>query len=502
MTRLLMMISMLVLCVPQGPGFLMAQDDAAVAPNKEDGKGKKDENESGEKEKKIESAKAEIKPIQIYESVSGRFESTVFDEIKTDFDSWSTLEIAELLPEGSAVTKGQELLRFDTEKIDKAIAEAEFAFRNAEFSLADAKLEMDEVNKTYALEQALAERQWKNAQVDFDYYNQVRAPNKIKDLEFDEKRSGYSLEYSKDELDQLEQMYTEDDLTEESEEIVLKRARRSVESSQHYLSRTLTRIKREREIEIPREQAQEEDRYKRAGLEFEKSQIKLPIRTKRAEIALAKAEFELENKKMALDKLIADRDKMILKSNTNGILYYGRCVRGKWVSAAGSANRQIEVGSKLPKDKCVLTVVDAKQLIIRADVEEKQLDGLQARMRGKALIKAAGKTVIPVVVKSISRIPIEGSKFDCEFVPEELGNAEVMPGMTCKMSFLVYENKQAVMVPKASVFSDDGEISHYVYVVKGEDTERKEVRAGLASGDMIEIVDGLAEGDEIAKKKP
>ena len=47
----------------------------------------------------------------------------------------------------------------------------------------------------------------------------------VKSAEFMVKYYDFMLDYEKDELDQLEKMYEADDLTEETEEIVLKRQR-------------------------------------------------------------------------------------------------------------------------------------------------------------------------------------------------------------------------------------------------------------------------------------
>ena len=316
------------------------------------------------KEKDIESVEVVVKPLKVFESFDGRFESTQMQEIKTDFESWSELEIKDVVDEGSVVTKGQVVIEFDPKKLDKAIAEAEFALRNSEFDFSDAELAMQEVNKTFELDSAIAERTWKNAQEDFDYYKKVSAPERLKDLDYDAKTAGYRLEYAKDELDQLEQMYTEDELTEESEEIVLKRARRDVESAERYMARSLLQIEREREIEIPRDDLRQDDQLQRASLEFEKSRITLPVKKQRTEIALAKSEFEVGNNRNKLEELTSDRNKMALMSQADGVVYYGRCVRGKWTGVSGSDARRLEVGDKVPADKVVMTIVDAGQLMI------------------------------------------------------------------------------------------------------------------------------------------
>ncbi len=474
------------------PATLFGQDPA----------GSKSDQADGESKKK-ETVEAKLKPMVVYESFDGIFESTRTHEVKTSFETWTDLMIDSVVEEGTAVTAGQEILKFDREKIDKAVVEAEFAFSNANFAMETAALEKKEADETFELDRESAERKWTNTKVDFEYYKSVLLPQKQKDIDYEEKTAAYMLEYSQDELNQLEQMYTEDELTEESEEIVLKRARRSVESAERSRDRTMLRVQRQREFDVPREQTQKEEALKREQIGFQRSQITLPIKKKKTEIALAQAEFALKNKQENLKELRRDQQKMTLTAPADGILYYGRSQRGKWVGAQGSSARRLEPFKKVPANAAIFTIVDVSQLMIRANLDESKLDSLSPRMRGKALIKAAGNTTITVMIKSVSRIPLDDGKFDCQIMAENIpAGAAVMPGMSCKLSFLVHENQQAVVVPKASVFSDDENVTHYVYLKEGDEFKRQEVTVGHSSGDDIEIVSGISAGDSIAKSKP
>ena len=453
--------------------------------------------------KKIETVAAEKKPLIAYESVGGVFESTQIHEVKTDFENWTDLVIESVVEEGVVVAKGEQLLKFETETIDKAVAEAEFAFKNSEFEFKTAELTMKQATETFELDRAGAERAWKNASEDYEYYLKTSLPNEMDDLEFGKKTAGYYLEYSKDELDQLEKMYTEDELTEESEAIVLKRAQRDVESATRSLDRTMTRLARQEKTEIPREKIQQEESLKRAEMTYARAMITLPIARQKAEIALAQAEFALEQKKQTLTDLQADQAKMILVAPAAGIAYYGTCNRGKWSGPGGAGTRQLEPEKKLTAKAVVMTIVDIEQLMIRANLGEASLNSLSPRMRGKALITAAGNTTLPVLIKSISRIPLDDNKFDCQIAIEKLpADVTVMPGMACKLSFQVYENKQALVLPKTSVFSDDDGVTNYVFVVQDEQATRTEVTAGRTVGESVEILDGLSEDAQVAKVKP
>ena len=464
---------------------------------KEEDKANKDES------KKIATVDLKLSPISVYETVDGIFESTNTSEVETDFENWKDLKISEVISEGQKVTKGQIVVALDTESMEKAVKEAEFGLKNLEFALRAAELEMKEVEATLVLDGALADRTWNNAQQDAEYFQNVELPQRIKDLDFSEKTAGYFLEYSQDELDQLEQMYTEDELTEESEEIVLKRARRSVESAGRGKDRTMQRVKRDRDFTVPRDVKSREDSLKRAELTYQKSQVTLPIKKEKAELALAQAKFNYDKKKETLEDLYSDQKKMNVLSPMNGVLYYGKCVRGKWVGGTGAPKRRLEKDKKVTAKTVIMTVVDLNQMMVRANLDESKLGALQQGMQGTAMVKTAGKQKMPVSVKSVGKIPMDDGKYDCQIeIGGMNGDALVMPGMGCKLSFLVHESAESLVAPKASVFSDDGGITHYVYVVDGMDSEKRMVRVGHTSGDQIEIVDGVTVNDKIAKTKP
>ena len=77
-------------------------------------------------------------------------------------------------------------------------------------------------------------------------------------------------------------MYTADDLTEETEEIVLKRARNEVEQGKFYLKSTELRTKKTVEQDIPRQEQQLTEAAKRAEIALGKARVTLPVSVREA----------------------------------------------------------------------------------------------------------------------------------------------------------------------------------------------------------------------------
>ena len=478
----------------------VSQEKPVAAENGGEAKAKS-ETEKEAKKAAAETIEITSEPMRDVSVLSGILESTAATEVKVDVEKWSDLKISKVVDQG-AVSTGDIILEFDTESIDKAIVEAEFALKTAEFAHQLAELESKSAKQSVEQDMELAKHDWKVAQEDNEYYKSVTVPERQIDLEFSEKSAGYSLEYAQDELDQLTQMYTEDELTEESEAIVLKRAQRSVESSTRWRDRSMIRIARSRKFEHPRRDTSEEADLRRAKLSFDRDSVRLPIDLEKANVKLAKAAFELENKKKALDRLKSDREKMVIRAPATGVLYYGKSDRGKWKSPGKGSSKALEIDQSIDAKSIVMTIIDPSELIVRCNIEEKNLSDFKTEMAGKAKFAALGEEIIPVAVESISQFPLADGKFDCKVKLQSVP-LTARPGMSCKAAFLVYDQADALVAPKASVHSDDEGFTNYVYTLGDDDDPVKtDVQTGRTIDKKVEILSGLNKGDKILKKKP
>ncbi len=459
-----------------------------------------DEKPDDKETPKIESVKITRVAVEIDDTLDGIFESTDTTEIRTKFENWTDLKVKRVAEEGGKVEKGAVLIVFDDESIKKANDDAQVALEAAKLAFQDAQLVLNEIDKTLDMDHDIAERNWKNAQDDYEYYLKVTVPQRQEDHEYSLRTSRYSVEYTRDELDQLKQMYEEDELTEESEMIVLKRAERSVESAERGMKRTIQRLDHQKKFSFPRQDKTMADTIKRQKVEFEKAKVVLPNKRMRALIALRKAEIDLKNKREKLDELEEDLQRMTIKAPVAGLVYYGQCVKGKWVGPTATPVRDIKVGNKLAADKVVMTLVDDRAVQIRSSLTEAQLGVLKPAMDGTALTTAESHR-LPVSLTAVTRIPNSKGKFDCLIAIEQRPqDSSIMPGMTCKVAFRTF-NEEALVAPKASVFSNDGGVSHHVFVVEDNVAVKRAVVVGRESGENVLILDGLDEGVEIAKKK-
>src|SRR4029079_9871040 len=112
---------------------------------------------------------------------------------------------------------------------DKLLRDIEADQRLAELSMHQLEVEVAALEKSTPLDIAAAERTKKQNEEDWKRFNEVDRPFAEESVKKSNKMSHEQLEYAQEELKQLEKMYRTKDLTEETEEIILRRQRNQVE---------------------------------------------------------------------------------------------------------------------------------------------------------------------------------------------------------------------------------------------------------------------------------
>ena len=176
-------------------------------------------------------------PIKIQFELDGTFESRNMTEIILRPEEWPSFIVLEAVEHGARVKKDEVLIKFDSEKIDKAIADMRTEQQIAEITLKVAEDQLAILEKTTPLDLEASQRAQRNTEEDSKRYFESTRPMVIKSWDYSLKFTRQQLEYAREELEQLEKMYKADDLTEETEKIVLKRARNTVERAEFSLER-------------------------------------------------------------------------------------------------------------------------------------------------------------------------------------------------------------------------------------------------------------------------
>ena len=472
----------------------------------------KADDKAAKPEEKRKTYKVEPKRLKIDLPLDGTFVADKMYDVAFRPDSWSDYKIVEVAELGAKVHKGEVLFKFDPEKINDAIADLELEQRISELTITRSEEELPRLEKTLKMDFADAERSDREAKEDYKRYNEIDRPTTIKSAKFMLKYYTFNLDYEKDELDQLEKMYKADDLTEATEEIVLKRQKNAVEFAQYSLENAKLNTDEMLNVRLPRMDIQIKESLARTALAKARAQMALSL-------DLNRARYELEQRKKARTKslekhakLIADRELMEVKSPADGTVYYGPCVNGRWADTATLIARY-KPHSNVAGGAVVMTIVEQRPLYVTSTLEEGKRPVVSKGQKVKVALPSEGGDRVAGKVKSISPIPVGSGKFEINFDIDESDVPDwIVAGMSCKVNVATYDKADAIVVPKKAVHDDEYDPdTHFVWLVDTDDAtakpERRNVKLGKRKENDIEIIKGLKKGDVIslddedAKKK-
>jgi HlyD family secretion protein len=442
--------------------------------------------------------------FKIQVDLDGVFEAPTMTEVVLRPKEWQGMSVLEPVPHGTVVKKGDVLVKLDMEKIDRALDDLRAELKLGEISLKQAQEQFALLEKTTPMDLEAGERAQRIATEDRKYYQEVGRPQTIKSQDMHLKMVRLGLEYEKEELAQLEKMYKADDLTEETEKIVLKRQRDAVERGEWSLKNTEIQHEKFMKTDLPRQDQQMAESYHRRTLQWNKDRLELPQNLNKARLELERSKLQNARSQEKLHKMLADREAMLVKAPCDGTVYYGRCQRGKF-SESSSFAETLRRGGNLQPNQVFMTVVESGPLSIRAAVAEDQLHNVAKGVEGTATPTGYPELKWETQVEEVSAVPISPGSFDARLsVAPEKAAKQIVPGMTCKIKLTPYAKSEAVVVPPKTVFSDpQDEEEKFVYLLgKDGKAEKQEVKIGKQTDKQVEIRKGLRAGDKILLEAP
>ena len=424
--------------------------------------------------------------------VSGTVESTVETPIEMNLKRWGDMTVIKALPHGAIVKKGDTLIELETKDILKKIDDLALGMPAKELELAAAILELESAEKLTPLALAKALREKTQAEQDLVHFEDKSRPMQERAAREDVKEVVEALAYAEEELNQLKKMYEKDDLTEETEEIILRRAENTVLRYKWTLEQTEARSQRALDTQIPREHEALKSNLEATQINWRAGEKSLRdgLLKKREETSAKRREFEELQK--TLVEMKGDLAGMKVVAPHDGIVYYGASQRGKWTTAT-TVDRKLIPGGKLAMREIVMTVVDPAKVQVRLSLNEDQLKDLAEGQSGPLQLKWKPDFKFDSKVASILYVPFPDKTFDAILKVEIPAEAPaLMPGMTADAEISVYEKKDAIVIPKSAITKEDDKEA-----VKGKDGQPLIVKTGRSQGDKVEILEGLKVGDTI-----
>ncbi|MEW6744846.1 MAG: hypothetical protein AB1486_18990 [Planctomycetota bacterium] len=412
------------------------------------------------------------------------------------------LLVMEAVPHGSPVNEGDVIARLWTRPIDEQLQQAELDLDSTRIAHENTveRAEIDEQAAREALENARASLE--RAQRAFEGYEQHELAFRARSAEMSEMWARHSIEDQEDELAQLEAMYREDELTDATEEIVLKRSRRDLARSRESFKMQQDRRKYEVAFSEAIQTAAQREAVKnqKAGLERLMRSQELERRARRD--GLVRSEDSFRKKREHLERLRQDRELFTIRAPRSGVLLHGS--PGDY--EPGKVAPRYEKGSTARTRTGLFTIHQPGKLEVAIDIPEPKMATTHPGMAAKI------RTVYDPAVEVIGALRTErfpsaasagaGENSYAARVEFDAPLPGIQPGMRAKVAIVLEALEGVIVLPKAAVFGTGDEAHCYVARAGSEDFQEVAVKLGPSNEKEIVITEGVTAGDRVLLSEP
>ncbi len=358
-------------------------------------------------------------------SREARLESAVRHRLRVDTEAFGgSLDVTEVALRGGAVKKGDLILRFDPGKIDREIESATIALANAQRGHEFAQQEMSILSEGNAVRVERATAAKTAAEHAFEIFDKYEGTKMVRSSELRVQQQEFSLADQKEELAQLEKMYGGTNLASETKEIVLERSKRSIRMAEEWLQFSRQDLTVMREFTYPDRKQQVERDLRWASIELEHTllNVKMAEANKRAQVE--QSAVALRDARERVEKLQRDRERFDLKAPVDGVmtavtLQPGDSIGARQVLAeiVDPARLQATFHAQ-PEDLRVLTLGTRVRVTLPAYPEV----SLEGEVTDIATVgqPSGGGTVFPVTVKVSGSHPLVRVGLHCSIAAERM----------------------------------------------------------------------------------
>ncbi len=210
-----------------------------------------------------------------------------------------------------------------------------------------------------------------------------------------------------------------------------------------------------------------------------------------------KQTYQVERDKEAkLERQIANCK---LLARSDGIVVYANDP----MRTFGSNQPQIEEGATVRERQKIFSLPDlSAPLVVNTKVRETMVAGITRGQRVRVRVHALPAEALPGVVSDVVPLPDPTSfltpdaKVYTTRVTLEKSLPGLLPGMSAQVEMSLADLDEVLSVPLQSVLELKGK--DYVYLITPSGPAKREVKLGFSNDTMIEVKEGLHEGDQVA----
>ena len=437
--------------------------------------------------------------IAIKAKYKGIVESSDVHYLKLEPKKWNLYQLDKIKDAGVSVKKGEVIAELDPKELSLDIKERKERLSEFQLTLERVKKQIAIIKDFRPLEKENFETQQKQFNEDLVFFKTYLKDmvQEQSDLELSKLKD--QLNYSEEELNQLKKMYTEDELTEESEEIILTRQENQVKMIRRFLKLAEGQAKVLTDVRIPRHEQQLDfqkkvmdinAKYAKDMWRFQSTQINTQYKRMLQESAKEAQFISLLEEDLKQTKLISPIDgTLVYGAYENGV------VRNENIIGRGHQKR-----FSLPTHTTLVTVLDPKKLEVKLMFPLDKQDSIALEQKVFIRPQSQPNNYIEATITEKSAFPVKNNLFSAKATftiqPQEL----ILPGTKCEVHTYSYYKEEALVLPQKYVYKESTlPFKSYVWVknLESKKLEKRFVRVGKVYKKKLEIISGLKFDDKV-----
>lgn len=402
-------------------------------------------------------------------------------------------KIIQLSPEGTRVGKGEIVCRFDSGEIERNLAQQEIRVKQGATRIETTRQEIEIARNRGEGMIIAGEVELKLAELDLKMYQKgtYRAET--------EKIQGYIGDMTKrlqEAEHKLEQTTTlvKKGFKSVTDQRLAKLDKEGLEITVRGLNSELM-VKKNFEFERRSTEFSARGDQARKKVQQARAMLKASLAKTKSEYEVASATYDIEAKQ--LKEFLRQKARCIIRAGLPGIVAYAN-------ESSSDSSRQIREGAMVHSRQKIFSLPDMSRMQVTVRIHESLIRKVKSGLRAEIRVDAFPNLVVSGEVKSVAQLADSNrggmsgdvKEYTAVVTLTNMPREELKPGMTAEAKILVGEFANVLMVPLKAVAEQSGK--YYTYAKTPEGLERRGVMIGATNDKMVEIVDGVKEGETVA----
>ncbi len=435
-------------------------------------------------------------PLTISLTESGTIQSRERVIVRSEVEGRPT--ILWLVEEGTRVNKGDLLVELDASSLEDQHVDQQIRVLNAEAAYIRAREQLEIVRNQTEADVSRAQLDYRFAQLNLQKYIEGEYPQELQRAEADINLANEELQRATDKLSWSTRLADEGYITRmelQADELAARRARIDLELAEGKLNllEAYTHQQRHEELESDVEQT-------RMALARVKLRASADIVQAEADHRARQSEFERQQDR--LDHLQRQIEKCRIYAPADGMVVYTTTGQGR-----RGSDEPLQEGREVRERQELIYLPTAAAMMAEVSIHESSLRKVAPDMRVEIRVDAVPDRTYTGRVRRIALLPDAQHGWlnpDLKVYATDVyidGEAmELRPGMNCRAEIIIDELEDAIYVPLQAVVRQGRESVVFVQTARG--TEARVIEVGADNNRMIQVINGLREGERVLMNPP